>query len=1158
MRSIILSVCVLLAMTSRGQYEVILPLGHQASVTETEFSGDDRFILTASEDHTLKVWESNTGRLLYTMSGFQGAVTAFCQSHDGNLVAAGDERGNVSIWDFRNARQIAKYHPHSSRIESMFFSSNNEHVASLSLDSSFAIWNWKAKQMLDSIHFNARYARMKISPGNNEIVLATNAGLLLRYDFVKGSILNRFQSQLKDEFLDVCFIKHGHEIATVAPFPSRIQIFETEGLKPIRNFTLDKTEDAGGVAWRIVPSRGDTLAVLRLKTASIEWFTTDGRRVREIREPDGQDFKQFIFSNKKDRFFTLSDKLLVWDFLNKSPVIKTESISAKTIALSHAEDWVAESSGISGQPDVYSLKKDGELFELSGQAHVQTDFVFAPGGSTMLTLNNNISHWNLSNGQLEQVSLFREGTTLFQLRNSGDSSRFLVTSRNGNDDANAYLFDHRTGHMLREWKDVDPWSMALNNKGDKILGSFETGVELRDIATDKVLTHIEDPVTSLALNGTATRAITSSNKGVLVLWQMPEGRMLKTWPLQEMFGRETAGFSAPKQPEFSGDEKYISTILENHKTLVVINAVNYDTLFSFEHPWEATSFFSPDNRFIATISGGSLRVFDLTKPGFFQETNFDEELFGLTYKSDGSALIVAGDRHAFIYDVESHHVDSLSGFGSRLTFGAFTPDQKHIVTASHDHLLKYWDLGSRKLVYSFAGIGDAEYFAQLPSGYYQATPGAVTKLHYLAPGPKRVSFEQMDVVYNRPDLFLEALGSPDTALISAYRRAYEKRMRRLGIDTASARKKLSVPAAELVNREQISLSQNSKSLSLHILASDSLQELDRLNTWVNETPVWGLKGILLRGRGLHRLDTTVNINLSAGTNIIEISATNKAGLESYRMPLTVSAKLIATGKIFFIGIGIDSFHNSKYNLKYSVKDIRDLVKLFKAKYGANIHIDTLFNSSVTTNRVLALKRSLLGSHENDKVILAYSGHGLLSKELDYFLSGFGVDFQNPENGGIAYETLESLLDSIPARQKLLLLDACHSGEVDKEDVLAIGAIPAGGSSGLAKGIIPGDRKQAPMGLRSSFELMQLLFANVSRSTGATVIAAAAGTQFAIERGDLKNGIFTYALLEFLRQAKNASVRDLKNYVNYRVPELAGGTQVPTLRRENRSLDWKIW
>jgi hypothetical protein len=40
---------------------------------------------------------------------------------------------------------------------------------------------------------------------------------------------------------------------------------------------------------------------------------------------------------------------------------------------------------------------------------------------------------------------------------------------------------------------------------------------------------------------------------------------------------------------------------------------------------------------------------------------------------------------------------------------------------------------------------------------------------------------------------------------------------------------------------------------------------------------------------------------------------------------------------------------------------------------------------------------------------------------------------------------------------------------------------------------------------------------VGLRTGATIISAAAVTQFTFEEGDLKNGVFTYSILELMKQ-----------------------------------------
>ena len=131
-------------------------------------------------------------------------------------------------------------------------------------------------------------------------------------------------------------------------------------------------------------------------------------------------------------------------------------------------------------------------------------------------------------------------------------------------------------------------------------------------------------------------------------------------------------------------------------------------------------------------------------------------------------------------------------------------------------------------------------------------------------------------------------------------------------------------------------------MNIRLTAKDSYYELDRYNIWVNEVPVYGQRGISIRNRNIRYLDEEVRIILSEGLNRIEVSVTNVNGIESYRELKMLKYEPIDPAQTItrFIGIGIDQFKDSSYNLQYSVKDIRHLSAKLKSKYGDYIIIDT--------------------------------------------------------------------------------------------------------------------------------------------------------------------------------------------------------------------------
>jgi uncharacterized caspase-like protein len=273
--------------------------------------------------------------------------------------------------------------------------------------------------------------------------------------------------------------------------------------------------------------------------------------------------------------------------------------------------------------------------------------------------------------------------------------------------------------------------------------------------------------------------------------------------------------------------------------------------------------------------------------------------------------------------------------------------------------------------------------------------------------------------------------------------------------------------------------------------------------------------------------------------------------------------------LHLVAISVSEYTNANMNLKYAAKDGNDVIGLFKDKMKedgtfSSVITHPLFNRDATRDNILKLKAELQKTNVDDIVLIFVSGHGLLDKNLDYFLATHNVDFANPSQNGLKYDDLESLLDGINARKKVLMMDACHSGEIDKEEVEAttIKTPKEGlkfrnfGTQGI---------KNKNVGLSNSFELSKQLFTDLRKGSGTTVLSAAGGVEVALEGDKWQNGVFTYCLLTGLKEKKadlnednHIMLSELQAYLFKEVSNVTEGKQQPTSRIENLIIDWKIW
>ncbi len=498
----------------------------------------------------------------------------------------------------------------------------------------------------------------------------------------------------------------------------------------------------------------------------------------------------------------------------------------------------------------------------------------------------------------------------------------------------------------------------------------------------------------------------------------------------------------------------------------------------------------------------------------------------------------------------------------------FLPDPKDQLTSDENLLVKpegLFDLEKGKMVLYWTFHDDDSYIITTPENYYHATKGLAETLRFTKDNAS-LPFRQYDLIYNRPDLVLARMPEVDPAIIESYHKAYLKRLQKMDFREADLSAEADLPMLK-VNSDNLPFETDQPQLPLAIDASDPKFLLDRINVWVNDVPVYGRQGISLRGKNLRQWQETLNIPLSAGENQIQISCLNEKGLESLLEDVSITCNAPARKPdLYVLAIGVSEYADRNMNLNYAAKDAGDVISLFQAQkeqYG-NIYSKTLINRDATAAQVQSLKAWLAQTKTDDRVILFISGHGLLDDQLDYFFATYDVDFAYPKAKGIPYDALEDLLDGIPARQKLILMDACHSGELDKENVSLVKE-QVTTSAPVKFRAFNTQVETRQIGLQNSFELMKELFVDLRRSSGATVISSAGGAEYAIEGDAWKNGVFTYSLIGGLRDKAadlnndgSVMVSELQDFLGQRVSELTQGRQRPTFRAENVGNDWRVW
>lgn len=506
--------------------------------------------------------------------------------------------------------------------------------------------------------------------------------------------------------------------------------------------------------------------------------------------------------------------------------------------------------------------------------------------------------------------------------------------------------------------------------------------------------------------------------------------------------------------------------------------------------------------------------------------------------------------------IENAHADIISDI-------ILTKDGSKVISASRDGIVTIWDASCMEKIMSIYPIGiNGDYIFLTPDNFYKSSKPGTDAISFVD-GLNAYSFDQFDLQYNRPDIILERLGATSETT-DYFRKAWAKRVSRSGFDETTIYDDIEVPQLSMPNLLETEKVTSNKNMILNLDAYDSKYRCHAIKVSINGVSVENASlDSLIQNKsveGKHLL-FELPVELAYGKNHIDISITNEIGVESY--PVTL--EIVCTAKpskrtLFVVGIGVSDYEQNSFNLKYADRDASDFVEVFSktgSKLFDEVRILSLCNENFNSAAITQVEKFFSEGKRDDVQLLLYAGHGVIDKNMDYFLSTYDMDFNNPATHGIAYEKFVESFAKSQSLNKACFIDACHSGELFKDEYISINSPVEVTGKLVFRGA--GDNIGALS--RETERLSSLIsdfFIDVRKNSGVTVIASAGGTELAFEDDRWGNGVFTWCIKDGVLNDKADSNNDgcieldeLVSYVRTRVRELSNNAQTPVARTINR-------
>lgn len=1047
-----LCLCILLLITikySDGQNLLtVIQKGHELAVLTVAVSPDSNYVATGSRDKSIKLWELNTGREVRSFLGHGASVNQLEFSSDGKYLISANGDATAKIWEVATGKELFSIKPDEERITDVAYDPKGRFFVTVGFGQKVRVWDVLTKKKLaemeaDGYAGSGGLIHVAISPDGAWLAVGEDgftANVYQTTDWKKVYAFNTstLHSSCGGCYTDVQFTFDSKYLIKASNNDAVLK-YDLDNGKPVTTYSK-QVDDLKSVA----VSTTNKLLVLCTENFVTLYNMDRGDSLKTIRPDTEAALNQATLTADGKRLLIASDNntVMIYD-------INSGKQTSELTGFLNARD----KGGLTYDPNSYWDANIAKYLRFKGAVIVSKD------NKTLLRgkFGTKAKRWDIATGKTEMEYVGHEKAVVCYRYNSDGS--LLLT---GGADGMLVIWDAKKGDTLRTIKSYNEPVFDVNFSSDEtkiVSSSWDGTLKIHEVATGKRLTYIDLD------NASAYLTQFTPNDLYVVTANLPTGLAIREIDTKKVIR------------EFIGHTETVS----------------------------AVQLMRDGNKLLSASWDGSIRLWDVGT-GLMERKFMAHQ--GAVYTSIMTAneknfFSAGADRIIRYWDMTTGKViKTFSGHQSEVMSLALTTDEKMLISHSVDGVTKFWDLASGKEFFEHIHIGEKDWMAKSPEGYFNATEQARQYIHFVD-GMKTYSADQFFEEFYRPDLLpriFQSRGGDD---------GYKSMQGKLLKSPPPTVKVALLPSSEKGKAE------------LYVRVQDNGAGVEDVKIFHNGKSVLIDKNFVLpKGKG-QVATFKKEVSLVGGNNTFSATASNLDRVEADPHAVEVFSDIVTRNSTcYLLAVGINQYKNPKLALNYAKPDAESFKQIIN-EMGVSLHkkleIHTLYDGEATRTGILNKLDELSAKiQQEDVFIFYYAGHGSMVDDQFFFIPTESLrlyDLNALQKEAIEGSVLQEKFKKIQALKQLIIMDACQSG----------------GSVEL-------------MAARGATE--EKAIAQLSRSAGIHVMASAGSEQFAAEFTELGHGIFTYLLIKGLSGEADGSPKDgkvtiyeLKSFLDDQVPEL---------------------